>query len=1147
MLTSRKGLISNLNYVNLQQVSFGGRLSLRPEVTTALLSQDTGLKDVNGCLHQWKDNSEVLLVDANSNDPSVPCQCCDQNSTGHKEALCYSSDDNLESILCEDYLSPEIPLSPLSPTSPSTDSSSSSDFTLEESPDSMYYKEYAQEELQTPDQQPDIIPLDMETEGMDPAMEDFTSPALEESMSPALEESISPALEESMSPALEESMSPALEESMSPALEHSMNSALTAAARVTPENVINNNTEQSNVPFIDWSSDTLLDGNCNSIPGPQPPYPLSSASRQVTRSGEPIVDEEPLPGSQDYCSQTPKKTITSFHELAQKRRKSGGQLPAPPKKDKSDWLIIFSPDTEQPPVNELTASAFYNDVPLPEGKEVTTFRELRYRNALNKQSGQQGRANKGPQGSAEGARDSAGGHQITEAQRDVHGLQITDTQRDVHGLQITETQQDVHSLQITETRRNVYGLQIMENRRDTGLPIIDAKDLQTTNAVDREGCGSGPDPVPKTCPPIPPPRLRSQRARKSAAQVNPQSMGAGQSPNGNSAACVARRECQENEAGARPQRLADGADRRGVEVYGALPPSRLFLQFSTNLTPPPALPPLSSTPEASVPPPQSWYRKFPVRLSPIGALSPPQRALLPLLDSPDLAVLLSPLFPRYRSRNPGPHGAPTAYSPDSGVEEAEPLMADGGDGGVQRGKKSLLVAIGSEVDKIISHFNGSRKQVQKAQLGDSRLNPGLGYLIAEGLCPALTALLADGLKPFQKDVIVGRRRVSPWHLVEASAKSGPHAIQLLFCNVGRLQQLRDPQRRFNAFIFGLLNTKQLETWLAHLLHSYDQLTVLYTPTGFLPLAATSHPSLREELLLTVQPLSALTFHTDLLFEHHHLPLQDPPTPQGPPTPQCPARDGGVPAFQHFLDLGGWLAHNLGGAGEASCSRRREGVCPPGEEELRQKAAPPVRDWSRNWWGHLTQASRIYAPGKKETFTFTPFQKEGGPEGERCKPRPRGLEEADTPADPSRSAAWLKSGSDPTARKQADTSPAPEEKTGWFGPLFGNGPGHSGEPEGQKSRRPSSWLPPNVNVLDLIRKRPPPQKDPNTPQAEEEAPRRPERSLRALCDHSGSGDAQLSFQKGDVLQLLGTVDDDWIQCRRGSVTGLVPVAYTSLIL
>lgn len=60
----------------------------------------------------------------------------------------------------------------------------------------------------------------------------------------------------------------------------------------------------------------------------------------------------------------------------------------------------------------------------------------------------------------------------------------------------------------------------------------------------------------------------------------------------------------------------------------------------------------------------------------------------------------------------------------------------------------------------------------QAQLGDSRLSPDVGYLLLHTLCPALYALVEDGLKPFQKDVITGQRKNSPWRVVEASVKTG---------------------------------------------------------------------------------------------------------------------------------------------------------------------------------------------------------------------------------------------------------------------------------------------------------------------------------------------------------------------------------------
>nr|DBA13799.1 TPA: hypothetical protein GDO54_004838 [Pyxicephalus adspersus] len=520
-------------------------------------------------------------------------------------------------------------------------------------------------------------------------------------------------------------------------------------------------------------------------------------------------------------------------------------------------------------------------------------------------------------------------------------------------------------------------------------------------------------------------------------------------------------------------------------------------------------------------------------------------------------------------------------------------MADGAEDTLQRDKKNLLIRIGAAVDRIISHFNGSRNQVQKAQLGDSRLSPRLGYLILNSLCPSLFSLFCDGLRPFQKDLIIGRRRLSPWNLVEASIKSGPESLHILFHNVSRFQQLRDPQRRFNAFIFGLLNTKQLDVWVCHLHHIYDQLSVFFYPTGFLPLAATSHPGLAEELLLIVQPLSALTFHTDLLFEHHHLPIQDPPTPQSPSATPL-ADHWGAPPFQQILDLGGWIAQNFSRNPDREKPKESQTRCPsssyssigaPQDEsfycanvtqqqapstgdrrEAQKPSTPKPKDSSTTWWGQLSQASRLYIPANKDS-SFRNIK--GSPDTLQIHPKEphqRGPQKTNLGTEqgqPSRGSGdpaeaiisgdeGLTPGSSPPCRQTLSghggcTAQTPE-KGGWFGQLFGAAHSCDSEARNVKSRRPSSWLPPNVNVLNLLRLLSTSEQEAVAPAEERKrSDHKAERSLRALCDHSASGEAQLSFRKGDVLQLLGTVDEDWIRCRRGSDTGLVPVGYTSLIL
>uniref|UniRef100_A0A674P4U0 RUN domain-containing protein n=1 Tax=Takifugu rubripes TaxID=31033 RepID=A0A674P4U0_TAKRU len=56
--------------------------------------------------------------------------------------------------------------------------------------------------------------------------------------------------------------------------------------------------------------------------------------------------------------------------------------------------------------------------------------------------------------------------------------------------------------------------------------------------------------------------------------------------------------------------------------------------------------------------------------------------------------------------------------------------------------------------------------------GDSTINPALGRLVLQSLCPALHSLLTDGLKPHQSDLIAGRRPNSAWGLIQASTRPG---------------------------------------------------------------------------------------------------------------------------------------------------------------------------------------------------------------------------------------------------------------------------------------------------------------------------------------------------------------------------------------
>uniref|UniRef100_A0A8C8B934 RUN and SH3 domain containing 1 n=1 Tax=Otus sunia TaxID=257818 RepID=A0A8C8B934_9STRI len=428
-----------------------------------------------------------------------------------------------------------------------------------------------------------------------------------------------------------------------------------------------------------------------------------------------------------------------------------------------------------------------------------------------------------------------------------------------------------------------------------------------------------------------------------------------------------------------------------------------------------------------------------------------------------------------------------------GAPRPLPASLQPGPGRCCSATRPLLIALSAAVDKIIAHFSAARNLVQKAQLGDSRLSPDVGYLLLHTLCPALYALVEDGLKPFQKDVITGQRKNSPWSVVEASVKTGPNTRSLhsLCWHVAGLAPLNSTRQKFHAFILGLLNIKQLELWISQLQKSPGVISVLYSPTAFFALSQGPLPHLADELLLLIQPLSVLTFHLDLLFEHHHLSMDV--------RPLSPAGRGLVAAPQVGAALQQTLQH----------------VLRWGDQLSRPRDAGAGLS---GWWGQLSQASRIYAAPSKEKVPLVWWTK---------------LRTAAGDSSPGQAARSQTSVNEPrgTELQLLQTKAVPDL---WLPLLCG--------------RRPSSWLSPSARVLAAVVKGLASEKTRvQEPERNVSASPQAHRAVRALCDHMGTAEGHLSFQKGDILQLLSTVDEDWIRCCHGNSTGLVPVGYTSLIL
>lgn len=113
------------------------------------------------------------------------------------------------------------------------------------------------------------------------------------------------------------------------------------------------------------------------------------------------------------------------------------------------------------------------------------------------------------------------------------------------------------------------------------------------------------------------------------------------------------------------------------------------------------------------------------------------------------------------------------------------------------------------------------------------MSPNVGHLVLKYLCPAVQAVLEDGLKAFVLDVIIGQRKNMPWSVVEASTQLGrcwistlapdraqgsrdvisipvcfpgpsTKVLHGLYNKVSQFPELTSHTMRFNAFILGLL-------------------------------------------------------------------------------------------------------------------------------------------------------------------------------------------------------------------------------------------------------------------------------------------------------------------------------------------------------
>ncbi|XP_076030710.1 uncharacterized protein LOC143018962 isoform X3 [Oratosquilla oratoria] len=198
-------------------------------------------------------------------------------------------------------------------------------------------------------------------------------------------------------------------------------------------------------------------------------------------------------------------------------------------------------------------------------------------------------------------------------------------------------------------------------------------------------------------------------------------------------------------------------------------------------------------------------------------------------------------------------------------EDPRPLVYDSMD------KRTLVISVRAAVEKLVQHFATATNQADLVKLGTSTLNPVVAQVSLEKLCPAIYALLSDGLQPSLHSLF-GKINNSVWRVIEATSQLGTatKALNDLVLTLNSEESLSEGPIKFNAFIFGLLNIRSLDSWLGYLRTRESIIQKHYHPEAFLYLSNTATRPLFDDLLVAVRPLTLLPFNLDLLHEYKAL-------------------------------------------------------------------------------------------------------------------------------------------------------------------------------------------------------------------------------------------------------------------------------------
>ncbi|CAK9820832.1 AP-4 complex accessory subunit RUSC2 [Anthophora plagiata] len=184
-------------------------------------------------------------------------------------------------------------------------------------------------------------------------------------------------------------------------------------------------------------------------------------------------------------------------------------------------------------------------------------------------------------------------------------------------------------------------------------------------------------------------------------------------------------------------------------------------------------------------------------------------------------------------------------------------------------KRKMILSANKAVNLLLKYWN-SESTHGRQNYNDKN---ECAQICVSNLCPALYAIMSDGLKPHLNSTF-GPITNSVWQVVEASSQQGPvtKTLNELVQKINGEDVITEGMLKFHAFVFGLLNLRALDAWFVYLCTRESILRKHYNSNSLF-VAALSNTNAREivdMLLYILDPLAFCPFQLDLLYQYRQL-------------------------------------------------------------------------------------------------------------------------------------------------------------------------------------------------------------------------------------------------------------------------------------